>query len=157
MFVGGNGCHHTKCKCDACQLAKGIIPPPAPLPVTTSDDDDDVEQEPLANSRNVPAPTQTGAASGSNSDRAREDYLDLLSRERSGISVIMTNQQDDEPIIVTEMPMANHHVDRLEDEAEADAAGNCGVEWVNRRGELNDMWELEQTGQSVVWQDPRIA
>ena len=120
-----------------------------------SDDDEDQEHVPLANLRDESAPADLSAATGSDDDRARDDYHDLLALERSGVSVTRAPQQSDEPVVVTGMPMANTHEDRVADEADAIAAGNYDAEWINRRDELNDLWELERTGQSVVWQDPQ--
>ena len=55
--------------------------------------------------------------------------------------------------------MANSSEDRSADELEYAAAGNYSTDWFSRRGELQELYELEMTGQSVVWHDPqdRIA
>lgn len=57
------------------------------------------------------------------------------------------------------MPMANSDEDRRVDALDYAAAGNYSTDWLSRREELQEMYELERTGQSVVWQDPqdRIA
>ena len=55
---------------------------------------------------------------------ANEDYQDLLALERDGVSVIRAPQYVDEPVIVTEMPMANTPEDRLEVEVTLTAAGH---------------------------------
>ena len=88
-----------------------------------------------------------------------QDLQDLLELEKEGASVTHTPASWDDPVVVPTMPMAQPEDDNRREETTADNIGNYSTEWLSRRAELQEIYELEESGANVIWQDPqdRIA
>ena len=100
----------------------------------------------------------TNPAPRYDAEQEREDQDDLRELQRSGASIVLppTALHANPPVVIDPVPLTNSQEDEQGDgNPPTPVRSNYTADWISRRGELNDLWELEQSGQSVVWQDPQ--